>query len=80
MWSPYNTKKVKRLFLHRAAHKILQSYREVQNEVTNGRGKKGPFLNLKKSCIISGLRPFLIGDFFFKDYRAFFAFKLVIAP
>ena len=30
VWSPYNTKKVKCLLLHRAARKILHSYKEVQ--------------------------------------------------
>ena len=30
--------------------------RKFKNEVTNRRGKEGPFLNLKKSCIINGLR------------------------
>ena len=29
--------------------------RKLKNEVTNRRGKKGPFLNLKKSCITNGL-------------------------
>ena len=30
--------------------------RKFKNEVTNRRGKKGLFLNLKKSCIINGLK------------------------
>ena len=38
-----------------AAHKILHSYKEFKKEVTNGRGKKGQFLNLKEHCIINGL-------------------------
>ena len=30
VWSPYHTKKMKRLFLRKGAHKILHSYKEVQ--------------------------------------------------
>ena len=30
--------------------------RKFKSEITNRRGKKGPFLNLKTSCIIGGLR------------------------
>ena len=29
--------------------------RKFKNEVTNRTGKKGPLLNLKKSCIVYGL-------------------------
>ena len=48
VWSPYTPKKAKCLFLHGAAQKILHSYcRKFKNEVTNRRGKNGPFLNLK---------------------------------
>ena len=30
--------------------------RKFKNDATNGRGKKGPFLNLKKCCGINGLK------------------------
>ena len=37
--------------------------RKFKNEVTNRRSKKGPFLNLKKCCIINGLkRPHIFGE------------------
>ena len=48
-------KNVKCLFSHRPANKILHSYKVFKNELTNRRGKKGPFLNLKRCCIINGL-------------------------
>ena len=54
VWSPCKFEKVKSLFLHRAAHQILYSSK-LKNEVTNRKGKKGPFLNLKKTRVIDGL-------------------------
>ena len=37
-------------------HKILHSYKDFKNEVTNRRGKKGPFLKLKK--FLHNKRPY----------------------
>ena len=53
VWSPYNTKKMKCFYIEpriRCYTRINISTGKLKNEVTNRRGKKGPFLNLKKSC------------------------------
>ena len=42
--------------------------RKFKNEVTNRRGKKGPFLNLEKTCIIM----FCMRDFFLRSQADFF--------
>ena len=63
VWSPYNTrtKKVKACFYVEPRIRFYTRTRKIKNEVTNRRGKKGP-LNLKKSCIINGLKDLEIGS------------------
>ena len=55
---------MKRLFLHRAAHKILHSYKKVQKCSHKQKGQKGAiFEPQKKSCIINGLSDTSIPTF-----------------
>ena len=51
VWSRYNTKEVKCLFCVEPRRIFYTRTRKLKSEVTIRRGKQGPLLNLKKSCV-----------------------------
>ena len=53
VWSPYHTKKMKCLILHRAAYTILHSYKEVPKGSTKQKGQNGSISESNKPCIIN---------------------------
>ena len=71
MWSAYNTKSEMLVFTEEPRIRFYTRTRKFKNEVTNRRGKKGPFLNLKKSCIINGLTAALEDIRFMSDWNLY---------
>ena len=55
LWSPYHTKKMMCFFFLIRSIRNYTCLHEFKNEVTNRRGKKTPFLNLKKKNIRNSL-------------------------